>query len=132
MDFSSVNYIAVALGAVFNMVLGTLWYGPLFGSLWLKLISKKKEDIKGSPWLYIASFVAAFAAALALALVVNAFGYTSFFQGLLTGAVVWLGLVATVTLTYSIFEGPPLKVWLLFIAYQLVIFALEGGVFAVW
>ena len=54
------------------------------------------------------------------------------FQGVLTGAVVWLGFVATVTLTFSIFEGPPLKVWLLFAGYQLVIFAVEGGVFAVW
>ena len=132
MDFGSVNFIAVALGAVFNMILGTLWYGPLFGNLWLKLIGKKKEEIQGSPWLYVASFAAAFAAALALALVVGAFGYTGFFSGVLAGAVIWLGFVATVTLTFSIFEGPPLKVWLLFAAYQLVIFVVEGGVFAVW
>jgi hypothetical protein len=132
MDFGSVNFVAVALGAVFNMILGTLWYGPFFGNLWLKLIGKKKEEIQGSPWLYVASFVAAFAAALTLSLVVSAFGYTGFFQGLLTGVVVWLGFVATVTLTFSIFEGPPLKVWLIFVAYQAVIFAVEGGVFAVW
>ena len=132
MDFGSVNYIAVLLGAVLNMILGTLWYGPLFGNLWLRLINKKKEDIQGSPWLYVASFAAAFIAALALALVVQAFGNTGFFEGLITGAVVWLGFVATVTLTFSIFEGPKLSVWLLFILYQLVIFAVEGGVFAVW
>jgi hypothetical protein len=132
MEFGSVNYIAVVLGAVFNMILGTLWYGPFFGKLWLRLINKKQEEIEGSPWIYAASFVAAFVAALALALVVNAFGYTNFFQGLLAGAVVWFGFVATVTLTFSIFEGPPLKVWLLFAGYQLVIFLVEGGVFAVW
>ena len=132
MDFGSVNYIAVLLGAVLNMVLGTLWYGPLFGNLWLKLIGKKKEDIQGAAWLYIASFVAAFVAALALSLVIQAFGSTGFFEGLLIGVVVWLGFVSTVTLTFSIFEGPPLSVWLLFIAYQLVIFAVEGGVFAIW
>ena len=132
MDFGAVNYIAVALGAVLNMILGTLWYGPFFGNLWLKAIGKKKEDIESTPWVYVASFVAAFVAALALALVVNAFGYTNFFQGLLAGVVLWFGFVATVTLTFSIFEGPPLKVWMIFIAYQLVIFAVEGGVFAVW
>jgi hypothetical protein len=132
MDFGSVNYLAVLVGAVFNMVLGTLWYGPLFGNLWLKLIGKTKEDIQGSPMVYILSFVAAFIAALALYLVVLAFGSTGFFQGVLTGAVVWLGFVATVTLTFSIFEGPKLPVWLLFVLYQLVIFAVEGGVFAVW
>lgn len=132
MDLGSVNYIAVLLGAVLNMVLGTLWYGPLFGKLWLKQIGKKQEDIQSSPWIYVASFVAAFVAALVLALVIQAFGNTGFFEGLLTGVVVWLGFVATVTLTFSIFEGPKLTVWLIFVLYQLVIFAVEGGVFAVW
>jgi len=132
MDFGEVNYIAVVLGAVLNMILGTLWYGPLFGKLWLRLIGKKSEEIESKPWLYILSAIAAFLAALVLALVVQAFGPTGFFGGVLAGFVVWAGVVATVTLTYTIFEGPPLSVWLLFVAYQLVIFLVEGGVFAVW
>ncbi|MBT3275491.1 MAG: DUF1761 domain-containing protein [Spirochaetales bacterium] len=132
MDFGSVNYIAVLLGAVLNMILGMLWYGPLFGKLWLKTIDKNKDDIQGSPLMYVGSFIAALVAALTLSLVIQAFGSTGFFDGLLIGVVVWLGFVATVTLTYSIFEGPPLRVWLIFIGYQLVIFAVEGGVFAIW
>ena len=132
MQFGDVNYIAVVLGAILNMVLGTLWYGPFFGKLWLKAIGKKAEDIQSKPWLYILSAIAAFLAALVLALVVQAFGSTGFFGGVLTGLVVWLGFVATVTLTYTIFEGPPLSVWLIFVAYQLVIFIVEGGVFAIW
>ena len=132
MQFGDVNYIAVVLGAILNMVLGTLWYGPFFGKLWLKAIGKKAEDIQSKPWLYILSAIAAFLAALVLALVVQAFGSTGFFGGVLTGLVVWLGFVATVTLTYTIFEGPPFSVWLIFVAYQLVIFIVEGGVFAIW
>jgi len=132
MDFGEVNYIAVVLGAVFNMILGTLWYGPLFGKTWLKLINKREEEIKSSPWLYVAAFVAAFVSALTLALIVQAFGYTTFLPGLLAGVVVAVGVVAMVTLTFSIFEGPPLGVWFLFGLFQLVVFAVEGGVFAVW
>lgn len=132
MDFGEVNYIAVVLGGVFNMVLGPLWYGPFFGKLWLRLIGKKSEEIESKPWLFILSFIAAFIAALILALVVQAFGSTGFLSGLLAGLLVWVGFVVTVTLTYSIFEGPPLSVWLLFVGYQLVIFLVEGGVFAVW
>ena len=132
MDLSQVNFLAVLAGAVFNMVLGTLWYGPLFGKLWMKLIEKKKEDIESNPLLYIFSFVAAFVAGSVLYLVVVGFSATTFGAGLLAGLVVWLGFVTTVTLTFSIFEGPKLSVWLLFILYQLVIFAVLGGVFAVW
>mgnify|MGYP001090013640 CR=1 FL=1 len=36
--FGRVNWIAVVLGGVFSMILGFLWYGPLFGKLWLRTI----------------------------------------------------------------------------------------------
>ncbi len=51
MPFCQVNWIAVVVGTIFNMFLGFMWYGPLFGPLWLKLISKTKEEIKSSPWI---------------------------------------------------------------------------------
>ncbi len=35
-SFSAVNWLAVLLGTVLSMALGALWYGPLFGQLWLK------------------------------------------------------------------------------------------------
>jgi len=43
--------------------------------------------------------------------------------GALTGAVVWVGMGATGTLTYSIFNGPPLGSWLLFSLYGLIVYA---------
>lgn len=132
MDLSQVNYLAVAAGAVFNMILGFLWYGPFFGKLWMKLIEKKQEDIEGNPLMYVFSFVAAFVAGIVLYLVVIGFDASNFGAGLLAGIVAWLGFVVTTTLTFSIFEGPKLSVWMLFISYQLVIFGVVGGVFAVW
>ena len=132
MDLSEINYLAVLAGAAFNMVLGSLWYGPLFGKLWMKFIEKKPEEIKSNPLLYIFSFVAAFVAGSVLYLVVLGFAFSTFGAGLLAGVVCWLGFVTTATLTFSIFEGPKLSVWLLFILYQLVIFAVLGGLFAIW
>ena len=38
MEFAQVNWIAIVIVAVFNMILGTLWYGPLFGKLWMRII----------------------------------------------------------------------------------------------
>ena len=129
---SKVNYLAVLAGAVFNMILGTIWYGPLFGKLWIKQIDKKSEDIESNPLMYIFSFVAAYLSGIVLYLVVIAFGSATFGAGLLAGVVTWVGFVVTTTLTYSLFEGPKLSVWMLFVLYQLVIFGVVGGVFAVW
>ncbi len=32
-----INYLAVVVAAIANMVLGFLWYGSLFGKQWIKL-----------------------------------------------------------------------------------------------
>ena len=132
MPFCQVNWIAVVVGAIFNMFLGFMWYGPLFGNLWLKLIGKTKEEITSSPWMYIASMVAGFLSALALALIIEGFGVTTLYMGAVTGAVFWIGIGATATLNTSIFEEKKMGVWLLFAIYQLVVFAAEGAVFAIW
>ncbi|GAB4162937.1 MAG: hypothetical protein Fur003_5770 [Candidatus Dojkabacteria bacterium] len=41
-----VNILGLLLAIVVNMVVGTLWYGPVFGNYWLKLVEKKKENMK--------------------------------------------------------------------------------------
>lgn len=39
-----INILAIVLAVVVSMVLGMLWYGPLFGNQWMALVGKKKED----------------------------------------------------------------------------------------
>ena len=77
MPFGSVNYLAVLVAMVFNMVLGTLWYGPLLGKPWMAImerIGKKREEMQGSPLLYLGSAAMAFLSALTLALLIKATG----------------------------------------------------------
>lgn len=44
MDFSSFSWLAVLAAVVANMVLGFLWYGPLFGKSWRAAVGKTEED----------------------------------------------------------------------------------------
>jgi len=76
--------------------------------------------------------VAGFLSALALALIIEGSGVTKWLMGAVTGAVFWIGIGATATLNTSIFGENKMSVWLLFAIYQLVVFAAEGAVFAVW
>ena len=46
------NWLAVLVAAIVNMVVGFLWYGPLFSGLFLRLIGKRKEEIEASPLVY--------------------------------------------------------------------------------
>jgi hypothetical protein len=130
--FIQVNWIAVILGGVFNMLVGSLWYGPLFGKLWLKVIGKKQEDIQSSATMYLLPLAASLVASYILAVLIAGLGITLWWQGLIMGIVVWLGIGATATFTTGTFEDVPRGAWALFALYQLVVYTVQGLVFAVW
>jgi hypothetical protein len=41
-----VNYYAIIVGAILSMVIGTIWYGPLFGKKWMEIIGANTQDKK--------------------------------------------------------------------------------------
>jgi hypothetical protein len=131
-QFSEMNWIAVLIGVVISMVLGALWYGPLFGQAWLRMIGKRQEDLEASTSTYLTTAFASLLTMISLNLIVIAFGATTLVNGLLVGALIGIGLSATATFVYTNFEGPPLNVWALYVAYQVVVFLIMGAVFAIW
>ena len=132
LDFGSINWIAVVVGVIVSNVLGFLWYGPLFGERWMRMIGKTRDEIDANPTMYLVTVVSSALTMIVLALMVDAFEAGDFVEGLIIGVVANIGLSATSTFVYTTFEGPPLGVWGLFVVYQLLIFAVMGGVFAVW
>ncbi len=131
-SFAEVNWLAVIVGVIGSNVLGFLWYGPLFGETWMRMIGKTRDEIEASSSMYIVAIVGAAIAMTVLAVFVNAIGAASFVDGLIAGAVAWIGLGATATFLYTTFEGPPTNVWFLNAVYNLIVWTVMGGVFAVW
>lgn len=130
--FADVNWLAVVMAAVINMFVGFLWYGPLFGETWMRLIGKSADEIESDSSMYVVSTIAALVSAYVLALLVGLSGASTPVNGAIVGAVVWIGIGATGTLVYTTFEGPPRSVWSLHGAYQLVVFLVQGALFATW
>lgn len=46
MEPLQINYWAVLLGAVLSMVIGSIWYGPLFGKKWAEILGVNTKDKK--------------------------------------------------------------------------------------
>ena len=44
-----INWLAVLVSVIANMVIGAIWYGPLLGKPWMKELGFTMEDIQGSP-----------------------------------------------------------------------------------
>jgi hypothetical protein len=44
-----INVLAAIVATIAHQVLGFLWYGPLFGKLWLREVGKTREEIAQGP-----------------------------------------------------------------------------------
>ena len=133
-----INYIAVLLSAIANMVLGFLWYGPLFGKQWMKLsgITMPKNGPPPGMWkhylmAFIATIVMAFAMAHSLIFASAYLHVTGVPAGLQAGFWNWLGFIAPVTLGSVLWEKKPWSLWVLNNAYWLLSLLIMGVILAV-
>ncbi|MFA6043245.1 MAG: DUF1761 domain-containing protein [Patescibacteria group bacterium] len=130
----TINYVAVLVSGLIAMVLGGLWYSPvLFGKVWARIANIDEAAAKKeAPLAYVKMFILALISAWVLAHFVDYTQSTTFMNGALTGFWVWLGFVATVTMSGVIFEKRPSKLWFLNNGYQLILLVITGGVLAIW
>jgi hypothetical protein len=45
MEFSDINWLAIAIATLANIGLGLLWFGPLFGKFWRSELDKSLEEL---------------------------------------------------------------------------------------
>ena len=136
-----INYLAVLVAAISNMVLGFLWYGPFFGKSWMKLMNldkKKMEEAKkkGMGKTYALAFVGALVMAYVLAhAIVFASAYLDvdgISAGLMAGFWNWLGFIVPVMLGMVLWDNKPWKLYFLNVGYYLVSLLVMGVILAVW
>lgn len=138
-----VNYLAIAASGVASMVIGFLWYGPLFGKPWSKLMGwgdmtpeqlKEKQKKAGPMYAisFVGSLVMAYVLAHSLAFAQAYLGTSGFSSGLEAGFWSWLGFVAPVTIGSVLWEGKPMKLWYINASYYLVLLLVMGVILALW
>jgi putative flippase GtrA len=133
-----IAYLAVLIAGIVAMILGGLWYGPVFGKPWMRMVGLRKESMKTMHMTPAVSMAIGFVAALIMAYVLahtlafaQAYMNTSgIMSGLSSGFWMWLGFIAPVTLGVVIWEGKPWKLWFLNAGYYLVSLLLMGAIIA--
>ncbi len=134
MLYTQVNFSAVVVAALINIVLGSLWYSPLlFGAQWVKLSGMKMGDQNMPMWrsyglMFLSSLVMAYALAQ---LVAYTFSFSAL-EGALTGACAAIGFVFTTSSAAVLFGGKSKMLYLIDNGYYLVGFAVMGALLAVW
>ena len=133
-DWTAVNWTAVIIAAVANVVIGTVWYLPgLFGRRWA---AETGRDLtaRPSPMLYVVailgSLVTAYALALVFEIVMKARGPVSFLDGIVIGLVAAIGFQLASQAVRGAFEGRSWTSWAINAGNSLVGFAVMGAIYA--
>lgn len=123
-----VNYIAVLAAALAAFFLGFFWYTIIFAKPWQKLIGMKgdhkKVETPNLGKLLIGSFILELIMAFNLAAFIGKDADWMF--GLGAGTAAGLGWVSLAFGVNYMFEGKPLKLWLINAGYNTVVFAVMG------
>ncbi len=132
---SNINYLAVIIAALSAFFVGWLWYGPLFGKLWMKLNGFTEEGLKeggmSMPLMMLINYVATALAAFALALLLSGHE-NSMSMGILAGILITIFWIGTNRLNDVLYERKPFKLYLINVGYNLVIYAIMGAILGVW
>lgn len=106
-----VGYLGVLAAGVASMVVGYLWYGPLFGKTWMRLSGSKMGSGDNMMSLYGMQYVASVVTAYVLAVFLGLTGATTLEAALPVAVWLWFGFQATLQLGKVLWEG---KSWNLY------------------
>jgi hypothetical protein len=129
-----VNWLAVLLALIANMVIGALWYGPIFGKRWMTELGLTREDIESGDMVkpYLIAILNSFLMAFVLANVIAWTGTTGIGGGLLLGLLMWIGFTGFTFAVNHSFEDRSLQLWFINSGTFLVGLLVMGAILAVW
>ena len=136
------NYLAILACGVLSMILGSIWYGPLFGNAWMKLAGIKKPEkitpeikkmmIRSYGLMFLVSLIMAFVVSNELQFAGLAIENVGLIPVVIFACFQWLGFVVPSTIGSVLWEGRSWKLWFLNAGYTLVQLCLIAAVLSIW
>ncbi|MBX4186694.1 MAG: DUF1761 domain-containing protein [Candidatus Doudnabacteria bacterium] len=138
-----VNYWAILVCGIASLVLGFIYYGPLFGKLYSRLMgwenmdpARSAEMKKGMNKRYamalLGSLLMAFVLAHSLVFAESYMKVSGVAAGLQAAVWSWLGFIVPVTLGNVLWGGQSWKLWFLGNGYQLIQLLIFGIILGTW
>jgi hypothetical protein len=122
-----VNWLAIIIAALANMVIGFLWYGTwAFGRSWMKLSGHTMgEGFQPGP-LYLMTAVAAVVQAITMAWLIGQTGANSGAAGAIVGLYVGMGIVAAAMFAEVLFAGRHPRLFAIVAGYSVLALVVQG------
>ena len=134
-----INYWAVLVAAISAMVIGFLWYGPLFSKSWMKEMGMDKmspQEIaamkKAASKNYIQQFIGALIMAYVFDHMLTVYQSTTVSAGLQGAFWTWLGFIVPVKYGDKLWGGKSAKLFFIDSFHYLVTLAVFALIFVNW
>jgi hypothetical protein len=136
MDTTMINYWAVLGGAIFLFIMGMVWYGPLFGKAWSKLMGAEhisKEEMarmqKQMMPMYAIQVLLGFVTSYVLYSFVHMSG-----MGIMMGFWIWLGFAMPMAAgaMWDTESGKKMTKFLIVAGYQLITLLVLAWAYTMW
>lgn len=135
MYIADVNYLAVIVSSIAAMFVGAMWYGPLFGKMWMGYMGKTEEQLKegfNPAKTYSLAMLGHF---VSLAVMANLFVYLNVVTlgaALHTAFWTWLGFTFATNFITGLFEDKKFGLLVIDEVYHLVVFLVGAVIIYVW
>jgi hypothetical protein len=135
-----VNYWAILVAGIFSIVIGGLWYGPLFGKQWMALVGITPESMKSMKMTPMQAMAGGFVVGLLTVFVLahhmafaGAYLESSGYElALMSAFWIWLGFFLPVNIGVVLWEGKSWKLFFLTTSYFLVNLVVSALILAYW
>ena len=123
------NWLAVVIAAIANMIIGFLWYSNwAFGRSWVTLSGRTMGEGQQPGPLYALSIVGALVQAITMAWFAANTGTASGSAGALLGLFVGLGFIAPAMFADVLFAGRPPRLYAITAGYQVLAAIVQGTI----
>ena len=130
-----VNWLAVLVAGILPLVIGFLWYGPIFGKKWLNLMEMTAEEVQEdfNPLkTHGASFVLSLVTAYVLAQLLAVMDGSGAMIGVHVGLLVTIGFVLNVGYQGVAYEQRKPGIFALSLGFNAVALIGQAVILAVW
>ncbi|MBX4192148.1 DUF1761 domain-containing protein [Candidatus Parcubacteria bacterium] len=127
-----INYLAVLVATVGAYAVGALWYSLLFRRPWMRLMGINADHVGGMP--ASRAMILGFISTLVMVYVLSVFVSAAPDLGgaLIISFWIWLGFTATVQIGSYLWEGKPIKLFLINASQSLVAMLVATIILSLW
>lgn len=131
---SNLNYLAIVVSSMIYFGLGSVWFGPLFGKQWLRLVglTLTEEDKKNAIFMFTKTFLLDFFITFSTALILLLTKSETTADALKVSAIIGLGFVIAPFLGNYMYAKRSMRLFLVEGFYHVICIAVVSIILTMW